>query len=203
MRSSLELKGKPEQPCGPKRPGYALNSALLRLLGFFEALNIYEALSDGIEDGLRSIVDVQLFVEVRDVVSDGLLGDAEVASDLLVTLTAGEGGYDLALALGEAWGGGLLVGLLESEEHLACDLRGHDRIASVHGPNGPGEVVGGAVLEEVARGACLYPLEDVYVVGVHGEDKDLGIGEEISDFARRRDAVHDGHAYVHKNDVRL
>ena len=40
------------------------------------AVYVDEALADGVEDGLGAVVDVELLVDVGDVVSDGLLGDA-------------------------------------------------------------------------------------------------------------------------------
>ncbi|WP_323127074.1 hypothetical protein [Rubrobacter marinus] len=46
-------------------------------------VHVHETLSDGVEDGPGTVVDVQLLVDVGDVVPDRLLGDREGAGRLL------------------------------------------------------------------------------------------------------------------------
>jgi hypothetical protein len=70
------------------------------------------------------------------------------------------------------------------------------------GLDGAGDLGDPGVLREVPAGACLERVQDRLVVGVGGEDDDLGLGLGSADLPGRLDAVKPRHPQVHQHDVR-
>ena len=66
-----------------------------------------------------------------------------------------------------------------------------------------GDLLGGAVLDQVAAGAGPDGVGEHLLVGVHGEHHDLDVGQLAADLAGGLDAVELGHRDVHEDDVGL
>src|SRR4028119_1946076 len=90
------------------RPARARKSGSPFLWGaVLELLDVYDALPNGVDDGLGPVEDVELPVDVRGVVAHGLLRDAEGTGDLTVAHALRQGPYNLQLPVGERRGGEL------------------------------------------------------------------------------------------------
>src|SRR5690606_30257066 len=141
-----------------------------------------------------------------DVVLHGLLGEEELLGDGLVGEAAGDGGEDLALALGQAQARGVagLDGLLRGGAHRVQGDGGGD--GGERGPGSGGDIVQCAVqlvgaevpVHQVPGGtAAQGRADDIRVLGV-GEHDDLGEPGELLDGAH---PVPNRHAHVEQDDV--
>src|SRR5829696_7890604 len=170
-----------------------------------ELLDVYNAFSYGVDDGLGPIEDVQLPVDVRGVVAHRFLRDVQRTSDLPIAHTLSQGPYHLELPLGERRGQPRAPGTspLEGAEHLLGELWGDYGIPGVNRADGAREILGFRVLQQVALRTGLDALEDVLVFLVAREDDDRGLRQKIPELARGADAVHLGHGDIHQDHVRL
>src|SRR4028119_2273756 len=114
-----------------------------------ELLDVYDALPDGVDDGLGPVEDVQLPVDVRGVVAHGLLRDAEGTGDLTIAHALRQGPYTPQLPPGERRGRELRApgsAALEGVEHLLGEVGGDDGVPRVDRVDGVREVLGLRVL---------------------------------------------------------
>ena len=81
--------------------------------------------------------------------------------------------------------------------------RREDRLATGEHVDGPGELAGRGVLEQVATGAGLQGVEHVGVQVEGGQDQHRRRVRERCDLAGRGDTVQDRHLQVHEYDVRV
>ena len=65
------------------------------------------------------------------------------------------------------------------------------------------QIVGRGLLDEIAGGAFLDELLDVFVVAIGGEDEHFGVWNLASDLTCRFEAVEQRHGDVDDGDVRL
>src|SRR6266571_3869836 len=117
-------------------------------------LDFDEALSHRVEDGLGSIVDVELLVHIADVVPDRLIADIEPAGDLRIGLADGDQLQNLDLAPGQA-----IVELFRRRvttqhlDHTIHDCAGHHALAGNHGEDAGNDRVDVGVFEHIAARA--------------------------------------------------
>ena len=84
-----------------------------------------DAHANGLQDGLGAVAGVELLVDRREVVLDGLLGDVEALGDLGCSAPIRDELEDLFLALGDhalLLGAGFLVQPTHLLEHRLCEL---------------------------------------------------------------------------------
>src|SRR5918995_4810075 len=90
-----------------------------------QLLDVYDAFPYGVDDGLGSVEDVQLPVDIRGVVPDRLLRDAKRPGYLPVAHTLRQGPYHLELPLGKRRRSELRTpgpAALEGIEHLLGEV---------------------------------------------------------------------------------
>ena len=57
------------------------------------------------------------------------------------------------------------------------------------------------VFEQIPTGSRLERLDDVFLIVKGGEHQDLACWQLPPYLRRRADAIHNGHAHIHQNDV--
>ena len=157
--------------------------------------------------GGRSGAHAELGQDVRDVILDGPLGDAERVGDFLVAVAAGHQAQDLGLAIGQRIGpveaGELVLHALEAGQQPLRDDRRDERAAGGDGLDRVDELVERDVLEEIAARAGLQTCQhELIVVECRQDDRRrqlVGRGQRIQHIEPR----HARHAHVEQHDVGL
>jgi hypothetical protein len=165
-------------------------------------------LAQGVADGLRAVVQVELVEDVADVELDGVLRHPQPLGELAVGGDALHHQLEhLELALGErvgvALGHRLAAAASEGMQYLARQLGRQRRLAEQQTTQEVDEPVGLQVLEQVALGAALEGFEEVGVLGRGGEHDDLGLRARLEELRDRVEPAHLRHRQVHQHDVGL
>src|SRR5580765_5700524 len=160
----------------------------------------------GVVDGLGAVAGAGLCEDVVDVGFDRGVAEDQLAGDLEVGQAGADEGQDFGFSggerVGQGAGGGDLGAVAQGGRNESLlDLGGKVGLAAVQGQQGLFDLLGGGVLGQVAAGSRLQGREEGVVVGVGGEDQDLGVGEFGADAAGGLGAVQVRHPQVHDDDV--
>lgn len=153
--------------------------------------------------GFGAGADVEFGVAVFEVLADGFEGDPELVGDFLVDESAGDEVQDLVLARGEVFGGPWRIPpAVKRLHHQAGDVAVHGGAAVLHLFDGFQDFCGGSPLEEVAVGAVLEGLENVFAVVVNGQHDDFEVGQPVLHAGYTFDAGHFRELDIHEHDIR-
>jgi len=148
--------------------------------------------------------DVQLFVDVVDVVADGVDADFQGFRNGFVALSAEEEVEHRPLSDGKRfhlrqdW-----CGTVEDLDHLACNGRRHGRAAVHQFLNGFQDFRRRRLFQDVADGAGFQAMENFVGVLIHGDDHQQQRGAELFQTAGTVDSGHAGQLQIHQDDIRL
>lgn len=160
----------------------------------------------GFEGCLGAVTNAELAEDVGEVVFDGAFGDVELGGDFFVAGSGGNELEDFEFAVREGfgeigWFGGWGSEAVEFGNDFGGDGGLEEGFATGGGADGFDEFLGGDIFEEVADGSGAKAVEDGIVVVEGGEDDDLAGGVGLFDAAGGGNAVEDGHAEIHEDDV--
>ena len=96
-----------------------------------------------------------------------------------------------------------MVALLQLLGQRAHRAEAKVLVAARHHPHGVDQFPIGSVLHQIPAGTRLQQPDQVFVLGVHGEDQDACRRRQALQLARRGRAVHDVHAQVHHHHIGL
>lgn len=155
-------------------------------------------------DDLAAGADMQLFVNVMDVIADGVDADAQLLGDVFVAVASEEPPQNALLGdrqILQRRGSRLHV--LKGLHNFSCDSWRHGR-ATVHKfPDVFEDFRWGRLLEDVAAGSSLEALKNLVGVLVHSEDHQQKLWATFLEAANAVDAAHTRETQVHQHDVSL
>src|ERR1035437_1727598 len=149
--------------------------------------------------------DIELAHQVEFVGLDGFYAEFEGARDLFDGLAFSQHFENLALAFGERAEMGLAGGSVALHAEI-IDQAGEQAWAQVTAAardfaDGGDELLGRAVLEDIAAGPDVEALGQIVLVVIHGEIDHLGIGAFLANLTGRLEATHTGHTDIHQDNV--
>jgi hypothetical protein len=155
-----------------------------------------ESSLNGHSNRFRAVGYVELGEDVLEIALGGVLGDVHDVGDLLVGQAFGEFVEDFDFARGEGF------------EFLALgeaigDFGGDPFFAGGDGAEGRDELFAGGVFQDVALGAGVEGLVDVFIAVEGGEHDDAGGAVGEADFLRGLHAAFEGHAGIEQDEVGL
>ncbi len=158
-------------------------------------------------DRVRPAGDPELGVDRGDRVAHRLVGDVELAGDVVVGAAGGDHPEHGALTFGEV-GERLVLDLAggatrQQRRHLLGHRRPEDHPAAGGGTDRVVHLLGTRALEQVAARTGADRAEDGVVVLVHGEHQDPQPRVAADEEPGRLDAVELRHLDVHHDDIRL
>ena len=203
----VRLRGQAGLVSPPSQPGIRVHLPDHRLRNASAASALKDSLLDRDHRRLDPRPHFELPQNRAHVQLDRAVGDAEVASDLLVALSFREMTENLELARRErresVRAARLQCTSLDDLRENAGHLRRDDRLAADDGGKRVHELVRLHVLEEVAAGPRTQRRDEIALVAARGQHHHRRSHSEPREPFQHGQAVELGHAQIEENDVRL
>src|ERR1044071_9834073 len=151
---------------------------------------------DGVVHQLRVRLHVHLAEDARTVGGHRVGRKEELVGDLAHRLAGGDHPHHLVLAVGKRLVQGLAAVVLELERELLAQRRRDVAAAAGDLADGAHQLLGRALLGEVARRSGLEGAHGVAILGVHGQDQHSPAGVALAQLLDELEAVLARHVVV-------